>query len=448
MQRAAIIGYGVTGASVLRHLRAQDVEVLVFDTRSARTPEPTDVEVHWGCEYWPHPQVDLAVVSPGLSMQHPLVQGVRDSGVPLCSDIDLFFDAVRAPVIGVTGTNGKSTVTTMVGAMLTQAGRQCGVGGNLGTPALDLLDAAHTAYVLELSSFQLERSRLHPFHAATVLNVSEDHLDHHGDMTGYAAAKQRIYAQARHCIFNREDVLTVPPAGARAVSFGLDEPPTAVDWGLHTQATGQAAELFKGPQLLCNERQLPFVGRHNLMNALAACALADTLIDSVHSRDGLLSYTGLPHRFQVVGDLDGVVFVNDSKATNAGATLAALNGLPRQQQVMLVAGGDAKGADLSILAPAFAGRVRTLFSIGRDGPALAKIAAGLDIAHQRCASLEEAVACAHAMSRAGDIVLLSPACASLDMFANYQQRGERFAVAVAALGDKTVTEGIARESMH
>ena len=431
-QRAAILGFGVTGESVLRYLLAQGIEAVVLDTRPPRQTGFAQTEFLWETQRWPGLAVDFAAVSPGLAMDHCLVAGAAASGVRLVSDIDLFFAAVQAPVIGVTGTNGKSTVTALAGHMLNHAGVPCGVGGNLGTAALDLLDDRHQCYVLELSSFQLERSKEQTFDAAVVLNVTEDHLDKHGDMQHYVQAKQRIYTNAARCVFNRMDPLTAPARPDGACSFGLDAPPTDVDWGVAQDLEGSRV-LVRGADTLCAAADLPLSGAHNELNVLAACALVDAHLDFDQMRAGLVSFKGLPHRFEVVGQLDDVVYVNDSKATNLGATMAALAGMRCADQVILIAGGDAKGVDLAPLAEVFKGRVRHVLTIGRDGPQIAAVAAACGIACRACMSLEEAVVVGRSLAKAGDTVLLSPACASLDMFDNYMQRGECFAQAVAQL---------------
>ena len=434
-QRAAVLGFGVTGESVVRHLLREGVEPVVMDTRSARTNQFDGVDFRWNVQQWPGTQVDYAVVSPGLDMDAALVRGAADAGVPLLSDIDLFFEAVNEPVIGITGTNGKSTVTSLAGHLLNTSGTSCGVGGNLGLAALDTLDEKHACYVLELSSFQLERSREHPFHAATVLNVTEDHLDKHGDMESYAASKQRIYSRSQRCVYNRADALT-QPAGDRhnsdaVVSFGCDLPPSERDWGIAQDVDERW--VVHGHSRVCTAAQFPLPGAHNELNMLAACALVDGLVQADQLVAGLNAYEGLPHRFAHVAELAGVVYINDSKATNLGATLAALEGMPCNNQVLLIAGGDAKGVDLTALGAQLPGRVRQVFSLGKDSAQLQRIAQDCDIPALHCQSLTQAVRSAANEASCGDTVLLSPACASLDMFDNYMQRGEQFAQAVLEL---------------
>ena len=434
MKHVAVLGYGVTGESVVRHLVANGVQVTVIDTRPVRTAQIAGVEFVWEATGWPDIQVDHVVVSPGLSMDHFLVLGAAEKQVPLLSDIDLFFACVDAPVIGVTGTNGKSTVTSLVAHMLNEAGVSCGVGGNLGVAALDIVDPEHQCYVLELSSFQLERSLDHPFCAATILNISQDHMDKHGDMQAYALAKQRIYKRAARCVYNRMDPRTQPPAGVRTSSFGPDAGSGAGSWGVAaTTKQGQhgVRTLQKDGEALCRVDELPLVGRHNELNVLAACALVDDQLTPEQMRQGLRSFRGLKHRYEKVCEMGGVAYINDSKATNLGASLAALESLPRTGRVILIAGGDAKGADLSALANVLRARVRHVMCLGQDAAQIADIARSADVPNTFCASLEAAVALSHELARAGDTVLLSPACASLDMFDSYEQRGDCFTHAVA-----------------
>ena len=431
----AILGFGVTGQSAARHLLARDCSVVVCDTRPAPekiSDEFSDLPIRWNCTSWPDLAVTDALLSPGISMRSCLVQGARDAGVNLLSDIDLFFEHARAPVIGITGTNGKSTVTSLVGHMLNYASINCGVGGNLGDAALDILDDASAAYVLELSSFQLERSGDLPLRAATILNVSADHIDMHGDMSGYIAAKQRIYATADLVVFNREDSVSRPLGaikdGARQVSFGLNDPGSGPDWGL-VKRDGRRW-LARGSTPVLPADELPLLGAHNQANALAACALVADMLDTTQIAEGLRSFQGLEHRYQLVCRAGGVNFVNDSKATNLGATQAALAGLPALDQVLLIAGGDAKGVDLSPLGDLLPGRVRKVFCIGVHGDHVGEVAQRVGVEFHRCADLSEAVVEAAGVSAPGDTVLLSPACSSLDMFNNFAERGRQFVKAV------------------
>lgn len=426
----AVLGYGVTGRSVVRHLRRCGRPVLVLDTRAAPADAGSlDFDCMWQVTRWPGLQVEYAVVSPGLSLDSCLVRSARAAGVILRSDIDLFFDAVRAPVIGITGTNGKSTVTALVGHILECGGFDTGVGGNLGDAALDLLDDRRDYYVLELSSFQLERSGALGVAAAVLLNVSQDHLDEHGDMASYTAAKQRIFDVAERCVFNRGDPATRPAGDA--VSFGLDAPSRPKDWGVLEGDDGP--QLGRGEDMLCAIGDLPLKGGHNVANMLAACALVDGLVKDATLVAGLATFAGLEHRFVEVAVVDGVVYVNDSKATNVGATAAALEGLDPVPRVILIGGGDAKGADLAPLADLLKSRVRHVVALGKDGAALTRVAADAGVEAELCDDIARAVARAAAVARPGDMVLLSPACSSLDMFENYADRGNQFARAVHRL---------------
>ena len=432
--RVAVLGYGVTGASVVRHLQRQGAEPVVLDTRAPQDVTVPNLEVMWEMDRWPKIAVDYAVVSPGLSLDSCLVAGAAASGIELVSDIDLFFEAAKKPVIGITGTNGKSTVTSLVGHVLQDAGMSCGVGGNLGIAALDVLDEQHEYYVLELSSFQLERSRKHQYLASTILNISEDHLDKHADMASYIAAKQRIYASCNHAVFNRQDDNTQPAGVSGAVSFGLDKPPSTRDWGLCER--DDDTYLVKGEQVLMARSEVPLPGLHNLQNTLAAAALVAPIIDLARTCQAVKSFRGLPHRFERVAKWQGVEYINDSKATNIGATIAALGGVAADNQVILIAGGDAKGVDLTPLGPLLDGRVRHVVVLGVDGDLIAAVANDRGVPSSAVDSMQAAVERAAALAKPGNVVLLSPACASLDMFTNYMERGRQFAQAVLAMTGK------------
>lgn len=429
----AVLGFGVTGRSVARHFLARGAEVTALDTRDPQ-PVPEElaqVTVHWQCQKWPDTDVDMAILSPGLPMDSCLVRTTRAAGVAVSSDIDVFFEEVAAPVIGITGTNGKSTVTSLVGHLLKTAGFRVGVGGNLGEPALDLLDSALDYYVLELSSFQLERSRYARLARAVVLNLSEDHIDQHGSFGVYQAAKRRIYERAECCIFNRADPRTQPSVVEGAISFGLTEPASATDWGL-IEREG-TAWISRGEATVCPVDALPLAGAHNVMNVLAACALVDGIVDLAALPEGLSAFEGLPHRFEKVAEVDGVTYIDDSKATNLGATLAALDGLDNEQRFILIAGGDAKGADLTPLARPFAAGARAVIVLGQDGRSIQDIADTTGVMSKAVSNLDDAVRIAADLAHAGDLVLLSPACASIDMFANYAERGRLFQAAVDKL---------------
>ena len=432
INKVAVIGLGLTGRACVRFLLDRGVAPELFDTRehcdvTATRALMPDADIHLGplsaaqlCQY------QLLLVSPGVAISTPAIAEARAQGVLIWGDIELFAHFAKAPVVAITGSNGKTTVTTLVGEMAEVAGCRVAVGGNIGVPALDLLDDRVELYVLELSSFQLETTASLAPKASTILNLCDDHLDRYDGMAGYAAAKQRIYHEAELCVVNRDDPLTFAPAGASNVSFGQQRPEGDAQWGIADGA------LWQGAQRLIAIDELGLIGRHNQLNALAALALGQAAgLPMAAMLTTLRTFTGLPHRCQQVAECNGVRWLNDSKATNVGATLAALEGLADfPGRVFLIAGGDAKGADLSPLQPAFAARIARLIVLGRDGAALAALvedALAVD-------SIEAAVAAAAELAVPGDMVLLSPACASIDMFANYMIRGERFAAAVAALG--------------
>lgn len=438
--RSAIIGMGVTGLSCLRYLAGRE-ELVVLDTRerppnaAAAAATPGDVRLCFGaaaCQV-SFAGVERVIVSPGVALDHELVRRAAAAGARVESDIDLFCQAARAPVYAITGTNGKSTVTALTGHLLGHLGKSPGVGGNLGEPALDLLGTEHDCYVLELSSFQLERMGAYRFQAATILNVTEDHLDRHGSFVAYVESKRRIYVQAERAVTNRADPNTWPESPvAEQVSFGSDVP-SARNWGIGTH--GARPVLLHGGERIVALDELPLAGVHNALNALAAFALVAT--PRTRAADlvaATASFRGLPHRCQKVAERGGVTFVDDSKATNVGATLAALEGLGggSTARLVLIAGGDGKGADFTPLAGPVGRTVKALVLLGRDADRLERALTGCAPV-TRVVDMPEAVAVAAAAAIPGDIVLLSPACASLDMFSNYAERGDVFSAAVRAL---------------
>ncbi|HEX7034767.1 MAG TPA: UDP-N-acetylmuramoyl-L-alanine--D-glutamate ligase [Pseudomonadales bacterium] len=438
--RTAIIGMGVTGFSCLRYLAGRDT-LAVLDTRdeppngaAARAACP-DAEFRFGAaaDGFDFRGVDRVVVSPGVGLDHPLAQRARAAGARIDSDIDLFCQAARAPIYAITGTNGKSTVTALTGHVLARLGRSPGVGGNLGEPALDLLADDRDCYVLELSSFQLERMAEHAFEAAVILNVTDDHLDRHGTLESYAAAKQRIFARTRRAVANRDDPVTWPAAPVpELVTFGAGRP-EAGHWGLGDQ--DGAPHLFHGEVPVMPAADLPIGGRHNALNVLAVFALVSGPgVGDRELAEAVQGFAGLPHRCRVVAQKHGVTYIDDSKATNVGATLAALDGLAGsgERRLVLIAGGDGKGADFSVLAAPVRRHVKAVVLLGRDAPLLARALEGA-APIERVSDMPEAVQAAARAAVPGDVVLLSPACASLDMFRNYAARGEAFAAAVEAL---------------
>jgi len=429
-----VLGMGVTGASCARFFARSGREAIFADSREAapgiaavRAAMPS-AEIRSGAipQHLPN-DIDCLIVSPGLGLELPVIREAREAGVRVCSDIDFFLDACDVPLLTVTGSNGKSTVTTMVAAMLGAAGVDAVAGGNLGTPVLDLLETDADLFVLELSSFQLERCRPVPAEGAVILNISEDHLDHHRTLAEYAEAKQRIYGACRIAVVNRDDPATMAlvPAGKEQLSFGLGAP-AAGEWGLLETAGDRY--IAKGDHAVMPARHLRVTGNHNLSNALAAFALADTVNASTeHMVEAIGAFTGLPHRMQAVPTRDGICWINDSKATNEAAATASLRAV--SDPVILIAGGDAKGADFAALADELATRDALVLMIGRDAEQLER-AIGRGAPVQRADGIEDAVRLAIRCASPGHTVLLAPACASQDMFANFAERGERFMDAV------------------
>lgn len=429
-----VLGMGVTGASVARYLAARGESAWFADTRAApgglaaiRAAMPAAGLLNGAIPATLPPGVSRLVLSPGVDLDLPVIAEARERGLPLQSDLDLFVGEARAPLIGITGSNGKSTVTSMVGAMLAAAGWRTAVGGNLGTPALDLLDPATRAYVLELSSFHLERSALLPLAAAVVLNVAPDHLDKHGDMARYAAAKARIYAACDKAIVNLDEpeLERMVPAGRPVIGFGL-RLPGAGQFGV-AQRDGEEWLAF-GAQPLLPVAQLGTTGRHNVSNALAALALVQALgADLQAAAQALRQFRGLPHRMQVVPSRDGLIWIDDSKATNVAAAVTSIRGV--RDPLMLIAGGDGKGQSFAELAEALRGRDARVYLLGRDREQMAaELAAVARVS--LVDSLPQAVRMARAEARPGTTVLLAPACSSLDMFRSYEERGRVFAAAV------------------
>lgn len=439
-RRTLIVGLGKTGLSCVRYLSGQGREIAVADSRLQ--PPGLD-ELKAG---WPDVPVYLGefdeelfagfnelVVSPGISIAEPAIAGAAARGARIRGDIDLFADAADAPIIAITGSNGKTTVTTLVGEMARAAGRNVQVGGNIGTPALDLLDQGADLYVLELSSFQLETTEELGALAATVLNVSDDHMDRYPDKMAYFQAKQRIYRGCKNAIVNLDDALSTPMARdtLRFLCFGFnrvnpetfstrdDDQGTWITWGLDNL-------------LLASELQL--MGRHNISNVMAALALGHAAGLAMEPMlEVARSFRGLPHRCEFVRNLNGVDYINDSKGTNVGATVAAIESLvPDSGKVILIAGGDGKGADFQPLAEPVAACCRALVLIGRDAGKISE-AVGASVPQYRATSLQEAVSLARQAAEPGDRVLLSPACASFDMFRDYNDRGEQFRALVEGL---------------
>ena len=436
-----VVGLGKSGMSLVRFLARQGVSFAVADTRenppelaTLRRDYPQvevrcgELDVEFLC------RADELYVSPGLALATPALQAAAARGVKLSGDIDLFARNAKAPIVAISGSNAKSTVTTLVGEMAAAAGKRVAVGGNLGMPALDLLSDDVELYVMELSSFQLETTHQLGAEVATVLNVSEDHMDRYSGLPAYHLAKHRIFRGARQVVVNRQDALTRPlmSDGLPCWTFGLGAPDFKA-FGLREEK-GEKYLAFEFQNLM-PVRELKVRGAHNQANALAALALGHAVglpFDAMLS--SLRNFTGLEHRCQWVRELEGVSYYNDSKATNVGAALAAIDGLGMDMdgKLVLIAGGDGKGADFSGLRDSVTKYCRAVVLIGRDANLIAD-ALGDAIPQVRAASLDEAIAQSRALAQSGDAVLLSPACASFDMFKNYEERGQLFARAVGAL---------------
>ncbi len=434
----AVVGAGITGVSVARFLARQGQAFMLFDTR-AEPPALKQLEREFG------PALQLGeldveqlllaeeiIVSPGVPLSSPALMAAKEAGIPILGDIELFARCARAPLVAITGSNAKSTVTTLVGKMAEQAGLNVGLGGNLGTPALDLLNDQRQLYVLELSSFQLETvSRLNA-RVATILNISADHMDRYPNLMAYHAAKLRIYYGAEKIVVNRGDLLTHPPLGAGVKPIYFGGPAEFNSFGLLEQDGTQWLAWQFEP--LMPAAELKIKGSHNIDNALAALAIghaAGLPMDAMLK--ALREFTGLAHRCEWVAEIEAIQFYNDSKGTNVGATLAAIKGLaPSEGQLVLIAGGDGKGADFAPMRSAMEKNVRALVLIGKDAERMADELAG-SAKIIKASTMEQAVQCAFEQAQSGDLVLLSPACASLDMFANYEDRGRQFCAAVKEL---------------
>lgn len=433
-QKFLVAGLGASGVSAARYLLAAGAEVHVTDGETApkRDVELSDKILNKNRYYGqlstniPLREYAAIVASPGIALTHPFLRECAVAGVEVIGDIELFARAARAPVIGITGSNGKSTVTTLVGAMAQAAGLRVGVGGNLGTPALDLLHDDAELYVLELSSFQLESTHSLRCRAATILNLSQDHLDRHGTMEAYAAAKARIWQGCEICISNRDEaaVQALLPVQSVQGTFGL-QAPAADDYGFDGEW------LCVGNERLLRASELNIYGLHNVANTLAALALADAAgIARSASLQALREFKGLPHRCEFVAELQGVRYFNDSKGTNVGSTLAALNGLPAP--IVWLAGGQGKGQSFSELREPLARKGRAAILFGEDAAQIERDVLGA-LPIYREGDMHKALSRARSLAQAGDHVLLSPACASFDQFKNYVDRGQQFCAAVRAL---------------
>jgi len=448
--RILVLGLGDTGWSMTRWLAAKGARVRVADSRAAPPhaarmhAELPQVDVRTGrFERATFDDVDAIAISPGIDRREPHVAEAIARGTPVLGDVELFAQAMaqrcaggaQPAVLAITGSNGKSTVTAMAGEMCTSAGLRTVVAGNIGLPVLDAWSEIENGaslpevFVLELSSFQLESTTSLEPAAAAMLNLSEDHMDRYAGMADYAAAKARIFAGNGVQVLNRDDTWSVGMRRPQRehVTFGLDAAPRDCDWGLRDERV-----LTHGRQALMMVDELPVAGLHNAANALAALALTDAIqVPQERALNALRGFRGLPHRVERVEEIRGVVFYDDSKGTNVGSTVAALRGM--RQPTVLIAGGDGKGQDFSPLAPVVAARARAVVLIGRDAPLLRHALSGCGVPLLEAGDMADAVHTAYRASRAGDVVLLSPACASYDMFRNYVHRAEVYVAAVRDL---------------
>ena len=432
-KNVVIVGLGVTGLSCVRYLKSLGHNLLVMDSRNEppglyelKTQYPNVECIFGGFDRERLLAADEIILSPGVALANEDIQAAIAHGVIVKGDIALFSEAAKAPVIAITGSNGKSTVTTLVGEMAECAGLNVGIGGNLGIPALDLLEPERQLYVLELSSFQLETTEKLNAHCAVILNISEDHMDRYPEKMAYLQAKQRIFRGAKFVAVNDDEVLSQPLMSTtmKVIHFGLQ---ADINKFSIIERDGKQY-LAKGFDVLLDLNELKVRGEHNLSNVLAAIALASSVGISTQAMvDALISFKGLPHRCQHVRTLDGVDYINDSKGTNPGAVVTAINSLGKNAigKVILIAGGDSKGADFSPIGDALSDYCKLVVLLGRDAVKIREITAPL-VDSVGVDSMEQAVKHASEQAEHGDVVLLSPGCASFDMFKSFEQRGEVF----------------------
>jgi UDP-N-acetylmuramoylalanine--D-glutamate ligase len=445
-----VLGLGASGMSMVRWLASRGSDVRVADTRpmppllgQLRTELP-DVNLFLGAfDEQAFAGIEVVAISPGVPLAEPLVRRARERGVPIVGDIELFAqirkEYLQIKVIAITGSNGKSTVTEMVGAMCKAAGVRTEMAGNIGTPVLDVVSEIDSGkrrspdvMVLELSSFQLESTSTLDAEAAAVLNLSEDHLDRYESVDQYAQSKSRVFGGDGVQVLNREDAYSRDMAldGRCVFTFGSDKPNSRYEWGLR-ELDGEVW-LAQGSDNLMKASELNVTGKHNLCNALAALALCRAMrLPYPRLLEGLRKFPGLPHRAQKIAEVAGIRFYDDSKGTNVGATVAALDGMDGRSVVIL--GGDGKGQDFSPLKPVIARKARAAVLIGRDSNLIHRTIEQAGVSIEHAEDMRDAVSRAYRLAQPGDAVLLSPACASFDMFSDYVQRAEIFAEEVAAL---------------
>ncbi len=435
-----IVGLGKTGLSCVRYLNKQGLNIAVTDSRneppelSTLINEFESIPVYLGdISTKVLLAADQIILSPGVSLENKSVKQAINNGIPVIGDIELFCQKATAPIIAISGSNGKSTVTTLVAEMIRKSGLKICVGGNLGTPVLELLnESVPDVYVLELSSFQLETTFSLNAHASAVLNISPDHMDRYQSLDDYISAKNKIYSGQGLMVLNKDDdvVYSMLDDVRQTVSFSLSEP-VEKDFGVIRE--NDEAFLCKGDKKILSQKELIIKGEHNLANALAAMALASSVNVSIDVMVATLkTFKGLEHRCQLVKKINNVSWYNDSKATNVGACIASIKGLCDLGEIILIAGGDSKGADLSGLKPVIEEHVKKVLLLGVDANKLADVI-GTDSLYEFVSDMDAAVERASQLANSGNIILLAPACASLDMYKNYQQRGDDFVNAVNKL---------------
>lgn len=452
-----VVGLGQSGLSVAHYLVKQGYQVAVTDAQAApvlavKLPEAVTTRQFGAIDAELLQQAARIIISPGIALSTPEVAAARQAHIPVVSDIQLFCDACRVPIVAITGSNAKSTVTTLVGQMAADAGVNVGVGGNIGVPALTLLENSEMELaVLELSSFQLETVSNLGAQVATVLNMSPDHLDRHGDMLGYHQAKHRIFQGAKSVVINREDALTRPLVADNLprISTGIHAPDKD-QYGLIVDSDGQIY-LARGTQKLLSADKLLIKGRHNLLNAQAALALGELAgLPLASMLATLQQFTGLEHRCEYVASVAGIDYFNDSKGTNIGSTIAAIEGLgavyaPKDGKLLLVLGGQGKGQAFGELTPFINQYVSQVLFIGEDAPLIEQHLRAAKISHDvtlhQCQTLENAFATILQVTSSSlsqvQAVLLSPACASFDQYSGYAARGEHFGRLVHQLASES-----------
>lgn len=450
MKHIIVLGLGKTGVSVLRYLHNKqqqnkafaNARIRVFDSRMDPPGLADAKKIMGNAEFlnrrWELEDIlaaDLIITSPGIDLREESIVLARDADIPIVGDVELFAQESSLPIVAVTGSNGKSTVTRMVEFIAAKCGKNVVAAGNIGLPVLELLELNEQpdAVMLELSSFQLESINSLTLNAAALMNISADHMDRYGSLEEYIKAKQRIFAHAKTWVLYRQQQDTWPhPVTGKLMTFGNDSHPQ--HFGLLSgnvdRSSGPVAVTFRGDVVLRAD-QLQLQGIHNLVNVQAALALCQAIgIDIEQAVDAVKAFKGLLHRCELVSDHNGVLWVNDSKATNIGATAAAVEGLRPtiSGRLLLIAGGEGKGADFRELQSTLE-RVDILLTIGSDGPRIGQLFNG----SRQVKSLEQAVELAASLVQPGDMVLLSPACASFDQFKNFEHRGDSFRQAVEAL---------------